>query len=83
MTVDISLVLKILGTTELLVPFPTKGHETQLLRNRQCIPLCFKAQKKKKVIKNYSWEFPGGLMVKDLVLLLLWLRPLLRYGFDL
>ena len=32
--------------------------------------------------KNGLWEFPGGLAVKDLVVLLLWLGSLLWYGFN-
>ena len=32
--------------------------------------------------KNGLWELPGGLAVKDLVLLLLWLGSLLWYGFN-
>ena len=30
----------------------------------------------------YNWEFPDGLAVKDLVLLLLWLKSLLWFRFD-
>ena len=33
-------------------------------------------------VNKYHWEFPGGLVVKDLVLSLLWLRSLLWRGFN-
>ena len=36
----------------------------------------------KNVEDLLSWEFPGGLIVKDLALLLLWLGSLRSFGFS-